>query len=66
VSSEFVTSRALAKNHDNSLNTACAHVIDAGFNYGFFTEGKQRLECAHALGTSRGEDYCRNRIGLRS
>jgi hypothetical protein len=66
VSFEFLTSRALAKNHDNGLNTAAAHVIDAGFNYGFLTEWKQRLECAHALGTPRGEDYGCNCIGLWS
>jgi hypothetical protein len=63
VSFEFVTSRALAKNHDNRLKTAAAHMIDAGFNYGLLTEGKQRFKSAHALGTSGGEDYGCNRIG---
>lgn len=63
---EFFTSRAHAKNHDDRLNTAAAQLIDAAFNYSFLTEGKQRFEGAHALGTPRSEDYGRNRIGLWS
>jgi hypothetical protein len=41
-------------------------MLDAGFHHGFGAEGKQGLECAHALGTSGSEHYGRNRIGIRS
>jgi hypothetical protein len=61
---EFVSSWAPAKNHDNRLNAAGSHMIDAGFNDGFLTEGKQRLKCTHALGTPGSEDYGCNCIGL--
>jgi hypothetical protein len=66
VSFEVCGSWALANNDNNSLNSAAAHVLDAGFKHGLGTEGQQGFECAHALGTPGGEDYCRNRIGLWS
>jgi hypothetical protein len=63
---EFVSVRALAQNHDDGFDTTASQIIDAGFNKGFWAEGKQRFECAHTSGTSRGKDYGCNRIGLRS
>jgi hypothetical protein len=56
----------VTKNHDNGFDTAGSRMIDADFNYGFWAEGKQRFECAHALGTPSGEDYGCNGIGLWS
>ena len=61
---EFFGSRVLAQDDNNGLNTAAAHILDASFNYRFWSKGKQRLECAHALGTPGGEDYGSNLGGL--
>jgi hypothetical protein len=47
---------ALADHNNNSSNSAAANTLDAGFDYGLWPEGKQRLERAHALGAPGGED----------
>src|SRR6266508_4657923 len=56
--------RVLAENNNNGLNTASSQIFDASFDYSRWAKRKQRLECAHALGTARGEDDGGNITGL--
>jgi hypothetical protein len=39
----------MAGDDDDCFDPACAEVVDAGFDDGFVSEGKERLERAHAL-----------------
>lgn len=48
--------RAMTGDDDDLLYSSRAEVVDAGFNYGAFAEGKQWLEGAHAPGQSGGQN----------
>ena len=52
--------RAMAQHDNDLIDSAVAKVIDAGFNDSLVSEGKQRLEGAHAAGLTGGQQNCCN------
>jgi hypothetical protein len=54
----------MAQHDDDGFNTTPAQIVDAGFDDGFVSEGKKRLESAHAAGLTGGEKNCSTRFHM--
>src|SRR4030095_3764854 len=45
----------MAQHDDDRVHAAGREIIDARFDHSLFSEGKERFESAHALGTTSGQ-----------